>query len=710
MKRLVSAELYGFRAFGGEQTFDLDADVVILSGPNGSGKTSVFDSILWALSGRLPRFTGRNSQAISLYSPSASARVAITFEDERGDHLTVIRTASSEDQSEVFVETPNDRLEGNAAELKILETFWPSALLTKDSVAAFCMAFTRSVYLQQDLVREFIESDSEEDRFTVMSELLGAGRLNEFLRDLERDRNAWSRTRTERAREASEAASRASQIRTRLEGLRESATGQDVEKLWSDWWGEIRPLAVTKNEPAFASTEAPRVVSDALNVLQAQRRALERRRDSAQQLLKEWSERIQASSPMTDLAEARQKQQELSKQLNEQRQALAAAQSAAAKERERLTQQREANEELRSLAVLALRHLGEKCPVCEQEYPLEQTRRRLEQLVAEAPSEEQPVVSDVDTLAERVTALEHSLSALAAELAESERALTDERIWRDELTRRLDELELDAQATPADLDKLVAELSRRAHELSEFYSRGEAVALGVAGASEAAQRAELEEQLAAAEQIAEDRHHVLSVHEEAGDAATTILEATRTASRELVDARVSRIQPLVARIYARMDPHPAFTDVSLGTSYRGGHGRIRPLVTDPSAGLRDRDPYTLFSSSQLNALAVSLFLGLNLGTREAPLQAVMLDDPLQSLDDVNLLGLVDTLRRTKALRQLVVSTHDRRFTNLLQRKLRPVGEDGKTLVYAFSDWSEIGPVVEPDEVRTEPVEFRVAAA
>src|SRR2546427_229067 len=116
MKRLVSAEIYGFRAFGGEQTFDLDADVVILSGP-------------------------------------------------------------------------------------------------KDSVAAFCMAFTRSVYLQQDLVREFIESDSEEDRFTVMSELLGAGRLNEFLRDIERDRNAWSRTRTERAREASEAVARASQIR-----------------------------------------------------------------------------------------------------------------------------------------------------------------------------------------------------------------------------------------------------------------------------------------------------------------------------------------------------------------------------------------------------------------------------------------------------------------------------------------------------------------
>jgi predicted ATPase len=159
-----------------------------------------------------------------------------------------------------------------------------------------------------------------------------------------------------------------------------------------------------------------------------------------------------------------------------------------------------------------------------------------------------------------------------------------------------------------------------------------------------------------------------------------------------------------------MDPHPAFTDISRATSYPGGHGRIKPLVADPTAGLKDRDPYTLFSSSQLNALAVSLFLGLNLGTREAPLEAVMLDDPLQSLDDVNLLGLVDTLRRTKALRQLVVSTHDRRFANLLQRKLRPVGNDGRTRIFSFSDWSDQGPIIEPDEIVSEPVQFRVAAA
>jgi hypothetical protein len=57
-----------------------------------------------------------------------------------------------------------------------------------------------------------------------------------------------------------------------------------------------------------------------------------------------------------------------------------------------------------------------------------------------------------------------------------------------------------------------------------------------------------------------------------------------------------------------------------------------------------------------------------------------------------------------------VSTHDRRFANLLQRKLRPVGDDGRSRVFSFSDWTENGPVVETDDVRTEPEQFRVAAA
>lgn len=709
MTRLISAEVEGFRAFGRTFTFDLDAAAIILSGPNGSGKTSLFDSILWALSGTLPRFAGRQAQAISLYSQSGSARVALTLEDVHGQQMTVIRTASSEEHSDALVKVGSEQFEGNAAELKILETFWPSALLTRDSAAAFCMAFTRSVYLQQDLVREFIESDSEEERFTVMSELLGAGRLNEFMRELERDRNAWSRVRTEREREAAEAEARVAQLRSRLERLRASAD-EDLEKRWIEWWSAARSAGAADSEPGFGSADAARLLNDVLATLQAQRRQLERRGAEARQLLNEWSARVPRAEAL-DLADAKRRQQELSAELDATRTQLSEAQQAAAREREQLTRQRESQEELSALAALALRHLGEHCPVCQQTYDVDQTRQRLEQLAAEAPGEERPQMAGrVDELAAQVANLERSLSALTSEIAEAERAAAEARAWRDRLLQNLADLGMSNEATPADLERQIADLAGQTNGIADLYGRGEELALSVAGAAEAAQRAELEEQLAAAEPLAEERNAALAAHEQARETATTILEATRAAARELVDARVTRIQPLVERIYARMDPHPSFTNVSLATSYHGGRGRLQPLVADPTAGLAGKDPYPLFSSSQLNALAVSLFLGLNLGTPGAPLHVVMLDDPLQSLDDVNLLGLVDTLRRTKAVRQLVVSTHDQRFANLLERKLRPVGDDGPTRVFSFSSWDERGPQVEAEDVLAEEELFRVAAA
>src|ERR1019366_4407261 len=100
-------------------------------------------------------------------------------------------------------------------------------------------------------------------------------------------------------------------------------------------------------------------------------------------------------------------------------------------------------------------------------------------------------------------------------------------------------------------------------------------------------------------------------------------------------------------------------------------GHLATVVKDTVENKQCPHPPSVLSSSQVNALAVSIFLSFNLGVSRPPLAALLLDDPLQSLDDVNLLGLVDLLRRTKDRRQLCVSTHDARFATLLSRKLRP---------------------------------------
>src|SRR5262249_9476952 len=134
-----------------------------------------------------------------------------------------------------------------------------------------------------------------------------------------------------------------------------------------------------------------------------------------------------------------------------------------------------------------------------------------------------------------------------------------------------------------------------------------------------------------------------------------------------------------------------------------------PEIKDPIHGAESDRPEMVLSSSQMNVLAVSVFLALNLGMATLPLDTVILDDPLQSLDDMNLLGLVDLLRRTREHRQVFISTHARRLAGLLERKLRPVRDGQQTIVVELEGWTREGPKVLHREVERDPSALRVAA-
>jgi len=83
--RLISIELEAFRGFADAQRFDLDADVVLVRGDNGSGKTSLIDGLLWLLTGEIPRLSKRarglrrgHDPLINIYA-GAPARVRISL-------------------------------------------------------------------------------------------------------------------------------------------------------------------------------------------------------------------------------------------------------------------------------------------------------------------------------------------------------------------------------------------------------------------------------------------------------------------------------------------------------------------------------------------------------------------------------------------------------------------------------------------------------
>jgi energy-coupling factor transporter ATP-binding protein EcfA2 len=195
-----------------------------------------------------------------------------------------------------------------------------------------------------------------------------------------------------------------------------------------------------------------------------------------------------------------------------------------------------------------------------------------------------------------------------------------------------------------------------------------------------------------------------------GELANSLLTGLRGASTKIVTEELVRIGPLLQRIYATVEPHPSFRAVRFLTRISRGHGRVWTTVVDETAQKTVEEPSVVLSSSQLNVLAVSTFLSLNLAIETLPLQVVALDDPLQSLDTVNLLGLADLLRRVRASRQVIISTHDSRLADLLSRKLRPVVEGDRTRIVRFDAWTRSGPVVEQFDVPPDMVPLKLVVS
>ena len=81
------------------------------------------------------------------------------------------------------------------------------------------------------------------------------------------------------------------------------------------------------------------------------------------------------------------------------------------------------------------------------------------------------------------------------------------------------------------------------------------------------------------------------------------------------------------------------------------------------------DPILYLSSAQVNILSLSIFLAKALQNKDVMVNTIFMDDPIQYLDSINVLSFIDLLRSItsdKQLdRQVVISTHDENFFNLL---------------------------------------------
>jgi exonuclease SbcC len=776
---LRELEIVNFRSIKGRLVAPLDANIVLVHGENGAGKTSLLSAIELALTGRVLSLERSDPayQRQLLHWSAQSGRIDLSTNDKSS-----FKTDLSAD--------------GAKAEM-----------ILPDRTASF---FTERCYLPQSLLGQLLsiyqtsneEIDSPLARF--VGELLGLDRLDALdvgLKPLADLRNF---------RKIAEGYSGAEAEKTRLERLLSD------HRRSLDTIGKALATALAELAAARSKLDLPQAVSEqsldqdevelssspdeaALTALADQRRRLDAIRREARQnqttlaqadeanlaeshtqtlrALDAWqrdgevrltavSKRAEALLPSANLPapleafnqEAsrllRSEQQQISDRLARATQATE-RQAAAAGELEVARKQLSTVEgEIGRIAPnsgdlgtilseISSFIRGDVCPVCDRNFAelnsgslADHVHMRVRTLSSSA----QRLLDLSRTRGQhqsKVEALEREIAALSSRLIDAKQL---SELSRSSATLNSVLAELEAHSTvAAEGDRLIRAETAARRALADFQSRSLARASLIAtlrefalvtgqeepGATEIAEMAierlsfELEARAslinqrvaarrAALEAIRKARAELARRSEIAADVESDNVELKKNtdalarangirATGQTIRSNVERVRVDIIRrefndrlnklwrdLFVRLAPNepfvPAFKIPDASTP------RIQPkLITQHRGGGSGGTPGAMLSAGNLNTAALTLFVALHLSV-SPQLPWLILDDPVQSMDDVhiaNFAALLRTLAKQQR-RQVLIAVHDRQLFEYLRLELSPAFPDDSLLALELS--------------------------
>nr|EJQ74340.1 hypothetical protein IGC_04891 [Bacillus cereus HuA4-10] len=140
-----------------------------------------------------------------------------------------------------------------------------------------------------------------------------------------------------------------------------------------------------------------------------------------------------------------------------------------------------------------------------------------------------------------------------------------------------------------------------------------------------------------------------------------LMNKSKVALSNLNEKVFLRLKETIQVIFEQINSHPVFTKLDLVMdTYRNNNClTIHVSKSNSSNDIKANAPY-VFSSAQVNSIALSLFLAMSLKQKWSPLQIIGMDDPIQSMDEVNIISFIDLMRLfvEKHKKQIIISTHD----------------------------------------------------
>lgn len=638
-------DLAGFRGFRDRATVQLAPGFNVIQGANGAGKSTLCDALEFCLTGGMTKYaiekgTREKVQDYFWWRGDGKARehfVRITFKREDGSIEVVERnregcSRSDEELRGLFCldDAPSDAMS------VLLDT----TIIRDESISA----------LSLDL--------SDSDRYSRVQRALGAVNTDRLLARAA----SVSRVVDERQRGSS---SHVDALRARMSDLLMQRSEAQTQLSHS----EAAPQAATALSELLGI--APH---DHAALIKAARSYYGDRQSWMREIVSASDRAIAISGEIDALSSAtfEQELQGLDAQVSLLREQVGAATSAYALAEAAVRSAKNADALASAYAKLLEHgeHVGLQdghCPLCRAERTPDEFQEAIaiaRELLDGRGGEAASAQTRAEAERRRVVELEEQLNVSEVALSTLQRRL-------ESIARLRVELDGIASRFSVPLHALMGEEALRPvlHEAREKMLQVEGHARTLIGTAAFARISELQASIDATQIEVDKSEQSLAQHRRALVTSKSVESSIKRTAANIVDERLAEINPLLSELYLRLKPHGDWKNIEY--KIRGDVKKFLSLAVG-----EELNPQFVFSSGQRRVTGLAFLLSVHLSRRWCSWNSLVLDDPVQHIDDFRALNLVEVLSSIRMNgRQVICAVEDVALADLLCRRLRAVNEN-----------------------------------
>ena len=643
--RLDYVEISGFRGFKDKVSIKFGTGFTVISGRNGVGKSTIFDAIEFALTGSINKYAVEKAALESLsdylwwrgQGTPDGYYVTVGFGNDSGENFVVTRARNT--GANVSAEQIEDALCSDSRPEDAVRQLCKTSIIRDEWIATLSVDLSETERF--DLVRSALGSLEGSDLAAKAGEVIAVAKATHALREraYEEERKVLA-DHLYRLSEAQTLASHSGDIKTAGRTIAEAVPNAPSELVYR----------ISAGRAALVERRA-KLAHDSDAVEFGRGVAATRQRFNAPEARRQRQATLDA---LTTATAAKEKADE----------AVVQAEQALARE--------ERTDETGAALALLLEH-GERlglhdarCPLC----AAARTAQEFESGIALARQR-------IDSLASGVAPARHALTAARANAMRCLGEYSSARdrwamIEREEahlVGREQKHLELIEHSNldsrwAKDVDAMERAIAAERDRLIDL----ERALLTIEASQVVSRTLAMEDRTTALRRDVETAASELERSQAAVAAARMIERSVKRVNAEIIEERLAQISPLLNELYQRLRPHADWRTID----YRL-RGDVRHFLSlKVGDGL---NPQFVLSSGQRRAAGLAFLLSVHLARAWARWRTLVLDDPVQHIDDFRALHFVEILAAFRLTgQQIVCAVEDQALAKLLCRRLLSTAE------------------------------------